>query len=112
MLVGRSEHDGLRLGLHPRADASEPTVEVVLQNVGRKDPRIEQFRGNYVDDWSNLTFDIMAPDSKKYHIHRIGPPQKDSDAPRDRILKPGERYIHVVRLNRWLIRPAGVVALV
>src|SRR4029079_8631157 len=30
----------------------------------------------------------------------------DGDAPRDRVLKPGERYIHVVRLSRWLVPPA------
>ena len=98
--------DGLRLGLHPRANADEPTVELVLQNVGKTDLVVRQFRGNYYDDWSFLTFNVTAPDGKTYHIHRIGPPHKDIDAPRERTLQAGERYIHVVRLNRWLI-PSG-----
>jgi RNA polymerase sigma factor (sigma-70 family) len=93
---------GLRLGLHARPNADEPTVEVVLQNVGSKDFTIEQFRGNYFDSWPGLTFSITAPSGKTYRLDRIGPPQKDGDAPRDRVLKPGERYIQVVRLDRWL----------
>lgn len=99
------EFRGLRLGLSCRTGADEPTVEVVLQNVGKKEIRVEQFRGNYFDDWHPLTFSVVAPDGKKHQLDRIGPPQKDGDAPRTRMLKPGERYIHVVRLNRWLVPP-------
>lgn len=94
--------NGLRLGLHVRSGADEPTVEVVMQNVSEKNIHIQQFRGNYWDDWSALSFTITSPIGKTYTLERFGPPLKDGDGPRDRVLKPGERYIHVVRLNRWL----------
>jgi RNA polymerase sigma factor (sigma-70 family) len=99
------EFRGLRLGLVCRTGADEPTVEIIMQNVGKQKIRVQQFRGNYFDDWHPLSFTIVSPDKKKHLLDRIGPPQKDSDAPRDRTLQPGERYIHVVRLNRWLIPP-------
>jgi RNA polymerase sigma factor (sigma-70 family) len=99
------ELNGLRLGLYCRANATEPTVEVVLQNVGKTELRVPQFRGNYFDDWPHLRFGIGAPDGKTYSLDRVGGPRKDSDAPNERVLKPGERYIHVARLNRWLSIP-------
>lgn len=92
---------GLRLGLWPRPGADEPTVEVVLQNVGDTDLTIRQFRGNYFDEWPHLTFGV----TKSFTLERQGGPHKDSDAPTDRVLKAGGRYIHVVRLNRWLSAP-------
>jgi RNA polymerase sigma factor (sigma-70 family) len=97
--------NGLRLGLYARPKADEPTVEVVLQNIGTKNLTVEQFRGNYFDDWPHLTFTVTGPDGKAYRLERQGGAHKDSDAPTDRVLKAGDRYIHVVRLNRWLTAP-------
>lgn len=92
---------GLRMGIWPRP--GEPTVELVLQNDSEKELTLPQLRGNYWDDWSPLAFSITTPAGRTYTVHRHGPPLKDGDAPRERVLKPGERYIHVVRLNRWIV---------
>jgi RNA polymerase sigma factor (sigma-70 family) len=99
--------NGLRLGLYARPKADEPTVEVVLQNVGANDLTVAQLRGNYFDDWPELMFAVTGPFGRSYRLERRDGAHKDGDAPTIRVLKAGHRYIHVIRLNHWLTAPDG-----
>jgi hypothetical protein len=94
--------DGLRLGLHVRSDADEPTVEVVLQNVGTKDLAILQCLVPNFDDWPHLSFTVTGPDGKAWRLERTGRAYKDSPPPNNHVLKAGDRYIQTVRISRWV----------
>ena len=98
------ELSGLRLGLRVRP-GDEAVVEIAMENVGKKDKTILQFRGHYFDDWELLEITATGPDGKSWRLERIGPPKKEFDVPTHRVLKPGEKYVHAVRPTRWVTPP-------
>jgi hypothetical protein len=107
---GAPQH-GLRLGLRvrkPRVRVDEDvTVEVVLQNVGREEVTFDQHRYNFYDYWPSLEFEVTAPDGRRWTVERPEGEIKQADRPSVVTLKPGEAYIHTLRLNRWPVWRGG-----
>jgi hypothetical protein len=99
------EKEGLRLGLRLRNDtvrAESPVViEVVIRNAGNDDRTIKQHRCNIYDYWPGTRFEVTAPDGSKWVISKPNGPVDEADSPKDITLKPGEVYIHAIRLDLW-----------
>jgi hypothetical protein len=113
--------DGLRFGLRLRQARIKPGDEVVaevfLRNASKQEISIDQHRFRISDYWPRTAFQVTAPDGTKHRLEKPVGALIRSDAPLKVTLKPGEFYVHAVRLNHWPVsqsfppgRTAGVFA--
>ena len=97
--------NGLRMGLLPRKAAfnknDDIAIDVAIQNTSDKDVSVKQLRYNIYDYWL-LTFQIETPTGRTLILSKPVGAMREFDTPTTRVLKPGETYVHTVRLNRWL----------
>jgi RNA polymerase sigma factor (sigma-70 family) len=95
---------GLRMGLLPRqprfAKGQDIVIDVCIQNTGAKDITLQQLRYNIYDYWL-VHFEVTTPTGEKLRLAKPATVFDEIDTPASRTLKPGETYIHTVRLNRW-----------
>lgn len=77
-------------------------VEVALRNSGTTPITIPQLRCNASDCYPAMKFDVTLPDGRRVILAGPGGASGGDDSPADRTLQPGEVYVHVFRLNRWL----------
>ena len=101
---GQSKN-GLRMGLLPRKPTYRTTddiaIDVAIQNTSDKDVSFKQLRYNIYDYWL-INFMVETPTGRTLTLSKPATQFNESDAPTPRVLKPGETYVHTVRLNRWL----------
>jgi RNA polymerase sigma factor (sigma-70 family) len=97
--------DGLRMGLRLRetqvVSGHSVVVEVVIQNVGTRERTLSQHRYNIYDYWPATTFTVRGPNGTSWELIKPVTYLKEFDLPLSRTLKPGESYIHAMRLNLW-----------
>ena len=100
-----AENDGLRMGLRLRdnvvAAGNPVVVDVVIRNSGNNDRTIKQHRLNIYDYLPGTRFEVTIPDGSKWVLSKSSGPMDESDNLREITLKPGEVYIHAIRLDRW-----------
>lgn len=99
---------GLRIGLRlpaARAGIGEAfRLEVCLQNAGKLPITIFQHRYNIYDYWPATQFEVTSPDGKNWRLLKPEGAINEYDAPSLLTLKPGESYIHTMRLSHWQTR--------
>lgn len=97
--------NGLRMGLLPRHTSYKPgediAIDIAVQNTSDKDVNFKQLRYNIYDYWL-LTFLVETPTGQTLILSKPASVFNEEDIPTTRVLKPGETYVHTVRLNRWL----------
>lgn len=97
--------NGLRMGLLPRQTSYKPgediAIDIAVQNTSDKDVNFKQLRYNIYDYWL-LTFLVETPTGQTLILSKPASVFNEEDIPTTRVLKPGETYVHTVRLNRWL----------
>jgi RNA polymerase sigma factor (sigma-70 family) len=102
---------GLRVGLRVRRPnvrfGDEVVAEVVVQNAGDRDVWVPQQRYNIYDYWPALQFEVTAPGGRKWVLEKPVGKMTEADHPHSATLKPGQSYVHTVRLNLWPVRAAG-----
>jgi RNA polymerase sigma factor (sigma-70 family) len=102
---------GLQMGLRFRdpsvALGSPIIVEVVIRNPGPADQTLEQHRMSIYDYWPGTTFQVTAPGGGVWTLQRPVGPMDEADTPLNATLKPGEAYVHAVRIDRWQAVWAG-----
>ena len=103
--------DGLRMGLRARSRAillgEKLRVEICIQNVSRRRVTLLQHRMNIYDYYPHTRFQVTAPDGRRCELAKPVLAMNEADTPIAATLKPGEVYIHTVRLSQW---PAGTMA--
>lgn len=102
--------DGLQIGLRLRSTAvhaGQPLVaEVSVRNAGSAPVELRQLRYNIYDYWPDLSFEVTVPDGTKWLLEKPEGRMTEADAPTRFTLKPSETYVHALRLDRWITRPA------
>jgi hypothetical protein len=102
----------LRLGLHLRQTrfrlGDDVVAEVHLQNVGRTDLPVLQLHYNIYDFWRDTRFEVTGPSGKRWVLEKPVGKMQEADFPLRRVLRPGESYIHTVRLNHWPATGGGI----
>src|SRR5262249_10357120 len=102
--AGKADH-GVSLALRPSTTdpraGEEVRFEVVLTNDDKRDLRVLQHRYNVYDYWPLLTFTVTLPSGEKVTLAKPEGAFTREDFIDEFALKPGERYTHAVRLDRW-----------
>ena len=99
------EKNGLRTGLRVRnkafASADDVVVEIYFQNVGEKDITLVEHLCHVYDYSLTTRFDVTTPEGKHWLLAKPVRGMDRTVLPGSRTLKPGEVYIHAMRLNYW-----------
>jgi RNA polymerase sigma factor (sigma-70 family) len=95
----------IRLGLHLRTTrvpaGGEVAVEVSLRNATDGPLPVQAHRLNIYDYWPATTFRVIDPDGRGWVLAKPKGDMSESDTAKVIELAPGERYVQVMRLNRW-----------
>ncbi len=100
------EASGLRMGLRLRKSQFAPgediPVEICIRNVSETPITLLQHRLNIYDCYEHTRFKVVGPRDERWElVAKLVFAMREHDAPLRRTLRPGESYIHTVRLNKW-----------